>query len=301
MKALLVGGHYVVPYLGTFDPEAIFPLYEESLDEIIQAARKTDSEILTDSGDVGTSAHDFLEKIGQTYIRGDESRRLELLAHFPEDDRAASCAISALEFFQRHHIQFIHTERPVYSRSLDCCGTMDALVWADSCDDPACCPEPFEHSLTLLDYKSSNGVYPSYMAQCALYAFAYMEEFPTQHIERRFVLKLPKTEGAFQSFHMAGDELFKQDLAIYTFALGLYRSLHVVGKRMNDLAAEAKAIRRVAEKTEDDARQAVKCDKADEYQGVRKKKSCNGQETMCETCTKIYQEKHEKITNSSVQ
>jgi hypothetical protein len=288
MKALLIEGHYVI----TPEIAETFPLYEGSLDEIIQAARKTDSEILTDSGDVGTSAHDFLEKVGQTYIKGDEARRLELLAHFPEDDRAASCSISALEFFQRHHIQFIHTERPVYSRSLDCCGTMDALVWADSCDDPACCPEPFEHSLTLLDYKSSNGVYPSYMAQAALYAFAYMEEFPDQHIEHRFVLKLPKTEGAFQSFHMAGDELFQQDLSIYTFALGLYRSLHVVEERMSDLAAKAKAIRKAAELAEDDARQAIKCDKADEYQGVRKKKSCNGKDKMCQKCEEIYAGRH---------
>jgi hypothetical protein len=288
MKALLIEGHYVI----TPEIAETFPLYEGSLDEIIQAARKTDSEILTDSGEVGTSAHDFLEKIGQTYIRGDEARRLELLAHFPEDDRAASCAISALEFFQRHHIQFIHTERPVYSRSLDCCGTMDALVWADSCDDPACCPEPYEHSLTLLDYKSSNGVYPSYMAQAALYAYAFMEEFPGQHIDRRFVLKLPKTEGAFQSFHMAGDELFRQDLAIYTFALGLYRSLRIVEERMSDLAAEAKAIRQAAETKADDARQAIKCDKADEYVGKRLKKGCNGTNKMCDACTAIYAAKH---------
>jgi hypothetical protein len=122
-----------------------------------------------------------------------------------------------------------------------------------------------------------------------------MEEFPDQHIERRFVLKLPKTEGAFQSFHMAGDELFRQDLSIYTFALGLYRSLHVVEERMSDLAAEAKAIRRAAEVVADDARQAIKCDKADEYQGVRRKKSCNGKETMCEACTKIYLTKHPAI------
>jgi len=169
---------------------------------------------------------------------------------------------------------------------------MDALVWASSCDDPACCPEPYEHSLTLLDYKSSNGVYPSYMAQAALYAYAFMEEFPDQHIDRRFVLKLPKTEGAFQSFHMAGDELFRQDLAIYTFALGLYRSIHIVEERMSDLAAEAKAIRQAAETKADDARQAIKCDKADEYKGVRKKKGCNGKEKTCEECTKIYTIKH---------
>ena len=86
--------------------------------------------------------------------------------------------------------------------------------------------------------------------------------------------------------------MFRQDLAIYTFALGLYRSLRIVEERMSDLAAEAKAIRQAAETKADDARQAIKCDKADEYKGVRKKKGCNGKEKTCEECTKIYTIKH---------
>jgi hypothetical protein len=115
-----------------------------------------------------------------------------------------------------------------------------------------------------------------------------MEEFPDQHIERRFVLKLPKTEGAFQSFHMAGDKLFAQDLAIYTFALGLYRSLRIVEGRMSDLAAGAKAIRKAAETLAKDAEYAIKCKDADTYKGKRLKKGCNGKEKMCQVCEAKY-------------
>ena len=295
LKSLLMEGRNVVPYLGIFDPQEIYPLYEEALDEFIKAAKRTDSDILHDAGDVGTDAHDFLENFGKTRIRDDESRRLELLAHFPIDERSSSCAMAGLEFFQRHNVRFVHAERPVYSRSLNCCGTCDAIVLCDSCDDPACCPEPYKDSLTLLDYKSSNGVYPSYLAQTALYAFAYMEEFPDQYIERRFVLKLPKTEGAFQSWHMAGDKLFEQDLAVYKYALGLYRSLHTVEDWMAGVTDKAKEIRKAAEQAEDDARQLIKCDDSEKYKGVRKKKSCNGTDKMCETCTKIYLTKHPSL------
>ena len=67
-------GRNVVPYLGIFDPQEIYPLYEEALDEFIKAAKRTDSDILHDAGDVGTDAHDFLENFGKTRIRDDESR-----------------------------------------------------------------------------------------------------------------------------------------------------------------------------------------------------------------------------------
>ncbi len=292
LKQILMEGKYVVPYLGTFDPQEIYPLYEETLDEIIQAAKKTDSNILHDAGDVGTDAHDFLENFGKTFIRNEESRRLELLARFPSDERAENCAVAGLEFFHKHNVRFIHCERPVYSRSLDAVGTCDAIVLCDSCDDHACCPEYFRDSLTLLDYKSANGLYPSYLGQCAFYQFAFQEEFPDQHIERRFVLKLPKTEGKFESWHSFGDDLFRQDLDIFVYALGLCKSLRVAEDRIDKIASEAKAIRKAAEQAEDDARQLIKCDDADKYKGVRKKKSCNGKETMCEACEKIYADKH---------
>ena len=290
LKSLLMEGRHVV----TRDVQETYPLYEDALDEFIQAAKKTDSNILHDAGDVGTDAHDFLETYGKTFIRNDEQRRLELLARFPSDERAENCAVAGLEFFHKHNVRFIHCERPVYSRSLQAVGTADAIVVCDSCDDPACCPEPYKDSLTLLDYKSANGLYPSYLGQCAFYQKAYQEEFPFEHIERRFVLKLPKTEGKFESWHMAGDKLFVEDLAIFEYALGLTKSLRVVTNRLDEITDNAKKIRKAADKAAKDVEYAIRCPDADAYKGVRKKK-CNGMDHPCETCAKIYQEKHGKL------
>ena len=290
LKQILMEGRYVKTVGGP--EQEIFPLYEDTLDEAIQAAKKTDSDILHDAGDVGTNAHDFLESFGKTFIHNDEPRRLELLSRFPVDERAENCAIAGLEFFDRHNVRFIHCEKAVYSRSLRAVGTADAIVVCDSCDDPACCPEPYKDSLTLLDYKSANGLYPSYLAQCAFYQFAFQEEFPDQHIERRFVLKLPKTKGKFESWHMAGDVLFRQDLDIFVYALGLCKSLRVAEDRLDRIASEAKAIRKAAETAADDLKQAIKCDEAENYKGMRRKKGCNGKEKMCEACSKIYLTRH---------
>jgi hypothetical protein len=51
MKALLIEGHYAVPYLGTFDPRRYFHCTRSHSMRLFRP-RKTDSEILTDSGDV---------------------------------------------------------------------------------------------------------------------------------------------------------------------------------------------------------------------------------------------------------
>ena len=49
MKALLIEGHYAVPYLGTFDPRRYFHCTRSHSMRLFRP-RKTDSEILIDSG-----------------------------------------------------------------------------------------------------------------------------------------------------------------------------------------------------------------------------------------------------------
>jgi hypothetical protein len=292
MRKLLVTGGYTYP---TVDGQQALSLYEDTLDEIIKTAKKTDSEILHDAGDVGHDAHFWLESVVKAIISKDEPRRLELFAKFPIDERASNCAIAAMAFFDAHNVRFLCAERPVYSRTLKAVGTLDALALTDSCDDPACCPVPHKDSLTLLDYKTSNGLYPSMLAQAAFYSFAYMEENPGQHIERRFVIRLGKDDGKFESWHMPGDEWFEADLAVYRYALGLYQSLQVIEDRLTEIAANAKAIHKAAETLVKDAEYAIRCPESEIYKGMRRKKGCNGKEKMCEACAKIYLDKHPVI------
>lgn len=285
LKQLLMEGGYVG------DNSTV--LYESILDEIIAKAKKADAEVLTDAGDLGHIAHDFLENYVKNTINGREDRRLEMLAHFPVDDRAANCCIAGLSFFDRHNIRFRCAERPVYSRKFGCVGTMDALCVMDSCDDPACCPEPFKDSLALLDYKTSNALYGSYLGQAAIYQFSYQEE-TGEHIERRFIIRLGKADAAFESWHMAGDKLFEEDLALYVHALELYQSVHQVDDRLAEISKAATARRRATEKAIRDAEYAIKCPEADDYKGVRKKK-CNGTDHPCEYCEKKYLDKHPQV------
>jgi len=284
-KQLLVEGGYV--------GEDTKKLFESVLDDILAKAKKADSEILSDAGNVGHEAHQFLEDYVNATIHHNEERRFELLAKFPIDERAANCVIAGLEFFYKHNVRFICAERPVYSRELKCCGTLDNLALTDSCDDVTCCPVPHKDSLTLIDYKTSNYLYASYLAQAAIYQKSYQEE-TVKHIERRFILRLGKTEAEFESWHMAGDQIYEEDLTLYRHALGLYKSVHLVEDRLSSIRQIQAAARRALAKEIRDAEHAICCPESAKYKGVRKKK-CNGTDHPCEACKKIFLDKHPEV------
>jgi hypothetical protein len=260
-------------------------LSESALDDIIKKAKTAAKDKLEDAGDVGSQSHDWLEALIKAILKDDDNRRDEILGHFPVDERASNC-VAALDWANRHSVKFLHSERKCFSLKHGVAGTCDAICLTSSCDDIGCCPTPFTDSLTLLDFKTANALYPSFLFQTAIYAEAYQEENPTEKIERRFVLRLGKDDGEFESWHAAGDELFRDDRDGFLNALALYRSLHKIETRISD-SKEQKWQR---QKELLAAERAVRCLDADRYKGVRKKKGCNGSDIMCETCTNKYWE-----------
>ena len=79
MRRLLVEGRHVV----TKDVQETFPLYEDALDEFIKTAKKTDSNILHDAGDVGTDAHAFLKTLESSRSKAMNQERSNCLPIFP--------------------------------------------------------------------------------------------------------------------------------------------------------------------------------------------------------------------------
>src|SRR5208282_6570475 len=103
-------------------------------------------------------------------------------------------------------------------------GTMDGLCLVDSCDDRLCCPHEFKNRLTIADWKTSNGLYITYLMQVAAYQAAFECE-TGETVEDRWVLRLDKETGDFDPWHAEGREAFDQDFAGFLHALDLTRSL----------------------------------------------------------------------------
>jgi hypothetical protein len=279
-KKLLMDG-----YVG----EQASVLYESMLDEILAKAKKEDEEILEDAGAVGTAAHDWLEHVIKA--RDNEERRFELFAKFPPDERSANCCIAGMDWMVRHDVKWIHTERKVFSRKFLYAGTCDGIAYVSSCDDPDCCPHKFVDRLSVIDWKSSNGLRISYLFQVAAYRHAFIEETGMK-IEDTWILRLDKETGDFDPWHVEGEELFQEDFKGFLNCLETCRSIARAEDRVSGIVELRTVKRRAAEKGIRDAERAIKCQDADTYKGVRQKAGCNGTKTVCSTCQKIYLDKH---------
>lgn len=124
--------------------------------------------------------------------------------------------IAAKEWLSMHDITVHGAEDTVYSRKLFVCGKYDG-DWSVTCTEKCgwCYengkPQPASyksnHSFTgryIVDFKSTNaskdspkGIYPEYLAQCAIYETALLEEFPDRKYDGYLLLngsKQPTTD-----------------------------------------------------------------------------------------------------------
>ena len=285
----------------------------------VQKAKSAHKEKLEDAGEVGHIAHNWVEQYIKSVLKGDDSRKLELLANMPRDERASNGAIAALDWMQRHNVRWISTERKIYSRKHGYAGTLDGLCIVDSCDDLQCCPHPFKDRLSISDWKTSNGLYPEYRLQTAAYQQAHEEE-SGEAVADRWIIRLDKVTAKFEAWHLEA-EAFPGDFKAFLDALDLTRSIRTIkadidarkdvqrteNKRVREeakkLKEEAIAVEKAAKKAEKKAQllaaKRVQCNKAKKYKGLKFPK-CSP-EGPCETCLRIYEERKAKCLNSSTE
>jgi hypothetical protein len=222
-------------------------LSTEELHILLQEAKGQHKVHLEKAGDIGTLAHDCLEKnikkaiaenggvvsklwfLPDNYI-GQTDANDSLTAQYAE--KAFNCVQAAFGWMQAHNVRFTHTERKIYSRILDVAGTLDGLALVDSCSDPMCrgCRgRTWKNERVVLDWKSSNQLSIDYALQTAVYLFAHVEEFGEQ-IGARWVLRLGKESGDFEPWYLPVAE-FEGDLLAFESALSLHRSLDAAESR----------------------------------------------------------------------
>jgi hypothetical protein len=286
-KKLLMEGGYV--------GEDAKKLFETTLNSILSQAKKADREDLEAAGEIGHEAHAWIESVIKSVLAGDEDRRLELFAKLPVDERAANACIAAIVWMSEHNVRWISTERKVFSLQHGYAGTMDGLATVDSCSDRTCCPVDFCNRLSLVDWKTSNFLYVTYLMQAACYQHAHQEE-TGEKIEDRWIIRLGKDDAEFEPWHIEGEKDFYEDFHGFLCALALYKSVHNIDDRVAAFKAKRTAARRAFAKELRDIGYAIKCLDVDEYKGVRKKKGCNGTEKMCQKCEEIYAERHKDNT-----
>jgi hypothetical protein len=187
----------------------------EDLAKLCNEARRQYDVVTKDAASVGKVAHEWLERYIKAKLNG-----VDLNEPMPQDKRSASCVEAALGFFDRHKVEFVYSERKIYSRRYNFAGTADLLAWVTSCGNPKCCP--FEgRVLELDDFKTSNDFRDDYPLQTAAYKYALLEEFEELCIAHRRIMKLGKEDGDFKN-RVFPAESFEGDFAAFLGLLQTY-------------------------------------------------------------------------------
>ena len=250
------------------------------IEVLVQEAKSAHKEKLDEAADIGKQAHYYLESLAKL-----ELGLIKQMPPVPTDPRAVSCINDALTAWDAHRLVWRAAERKVMSRELDACGTLDGLVQMSSCGNPFCCPHPFEDETALLDYKTSNYLYETFLYQTAFYVKALVEEFPRLDIRHRFIFKLGKEDGKFATWHCEADTQ-EADFNGFLHCLDLTRNLRAAKARMRAIEDAQKDYDKQIKREERTAAKLKDCGKKG-YQGIKGPPKCvNGQ--SCETCMAKY-------------
>lgn len=199
--------------------DAIAPSTEHAesfLETIYQNAKREATSIKRAAADIGTQAHLLLSGVSDT-CKPDLGSI--------ESTPVRNCVSAGLEWLAAHEVTWVCQERPIYSRRYKYSGRLDGIARVDGI-------------LSLIDWKSSKGIYPEYRLQCASYNHGYEEEFPDEHIEQRILIRLGKEDGVFEP-HVYPRNTLRQDFAAFLGCLSLHKRLKQI-EREEKLSQKSK-------------------------------------------------------------
>jgi hypothetical protein len=153
------------------------------------------------AADIGTCAHEMID----SYLH---KRLLDSGIYSEEIVDAAMPAFQAYcEWACRHRIEVIMSEKPLVSAAHRYGGTPDAIVRMDG-------------KAVLLDFKTSNWLYPKHIIQVVAYLDLIAEVYD-KHLDTAIVLRVGK-DGIFKTLTVEGDAITQGREAFYHL-LQLYK------------------------------------------------------------------------------
>lgn len=132
----------------------------------------------TEAADIGTAVHKYLEEYLNAGINGD------VLPEMPVNPHIRAAIEAFLEWTKANKVKFIASERKIYSKKYKYAGTLDALGYVNG-------------KLSIIDFKTSSGIYDDMFVQVAAYANAVNEEDGTK-IEDCYIVRVPKDGSEFE-------------------------------------------------------------------------------------------------------
>lgn len=211
-------GQFVVDELPKF-----LNAHLESTEEFAARMKKYPRAAVNKAADIGKLAHEWLEQYGKRRLSGLDHHSAAAVSG--PDGQAGNCVDAALDWIEEHHVTPIAAESKVYSMDDNVAGTLDWIGLVDG-------------KISLIDFKSSNGLYPSFRFQTAFYKKAWEEE-TGRKIDQRILLRLGKDDGEFEVHTFDNEQEYWQDY--YAF-----RGCQLLAERLEAIKTSEKRQKRDA-------------------------------------------------------
>jgi hypothetical protein len=198
-------------------------LHLDRFQELLGEAKTAPRDKLEDAGNIGHQAHTLIEeniKAALTSYGGIVPiHKIESAAGIT-DERVLNCVNAALGWMREHKVRWLSTERMIYSQFYNYAGTMDGLCVVDG-------------KRCIVDWKTSNYLYPEYAYQTAAYQYAYVEE-TGQVIQDRWILRLGKEDGKFEPWYIKSSSVYNWDFKTFLLCCELTRAHNDGIERMKE-------------------------------------------------------------------
>jgi ATP-dependent exoDNAse (exonuclease V) beta subunit len=152
-----------------------------------------------DAADIGTMAHQAIEKILQGKITSMSQ----------VDQRVNEPVQAFFNWREKNKFKPIDMEMTVYSKKFKYAGTLDTVGL-------------IKDRLAVIDFKTSNKIWPEYGLQIAAYKNAY-EEMTDKKINSRWVIRLDKKKPFFEAKIFRA---YNKDIRAFKAALKLWQHLN---------------------------------------------------------------------------
>ena len=152
-------------------------LDQKIIDWIVQDGKKIHEKISKEAMDIGSRVHELIQEYFMTgyFSNG-------LIQKEPEE--VQSCLLAFWDWLKDTGFEMVETEQMVFSRKYKFAGTLDAVGKMGT-------------KSTLIDFKSSKGIWDEYYLQVAAYSMAY-QEMTENKIDESYVVRFGKLDGAFE-------------------------------------------------------------------------------------------------------
>ncbi len=162
---------------GPFHPNELLPVIEEAL---IQHTVKKE-----EAADIGSQVHSWIEGFIKAKINKTEIPTLDGI----EDEKVLNGINGFLDWYNSHDVQFLASERLIYSVKNDYCGLTDFVAIVDG-------------NHVVGDFKTGKNIYTEHYYQLSAYWKA-VEEEDGKEFDQGIILHVNKETGAFNAMEVS--------------------------------------------------------------------------------------------------